>query len=34
MAEHNLTVREDRFIDLCLVAAAIAVFFVFIVSYA
>ena len=34
MAERDLTAREDRFIGLCLVAAAIAVFFVFIVSYA
>jgi hypothetical protein len=33
MAERDLTAREDRFIGLCLVAAAIAVFFVFIVSY-
>ena len=30
----DLTAREDRFIGLCLVAAAIIVIFVFIVSYA
>jgi hypothetical protein len=34
MAERNLTAREDRFIGLCLVAAAIIVIFTFIVSYA
>jgi hypothetical protein len=28
-----LTAREDRFIGLCLAAAAITVIFVFIVSY-
>jgi hypothetical protein len=33
MAERDLTAREDRFIGLCLTAAAIIVFFVFIVSY-
>ena len=33
MAERNLTAREDRFIGLCLVAAAIIVIFVLIVSY-
>jgi hypothetical protein len=34
MAEYNLTAREDRFVGLSLVAAAIIVIFVFIVSYA
>jgi hypothetical protein len=34
MAERDLTAREDRFIALCLVAAAIIVVFAFIVSYA
>jgi hypothetical protein len=33
MAERDLTAREDRFIGLCLAAAAIIVIFVFIVSY-
>jgi hypothetical protein len=33
MAEPNLTAREDRFIGLCLAAAAMIVIFVFIVSY-
>jgi hypothetical protein len=32
MAERNLTAREDRFIGLCLAAAATIVF-VFVVSY-
>jgi hypothetical protein len=34
MTERNLTAREDRFIGLCLAAAAIILLFVFIVSYA
>ena len=34
MAERNLTAREDRFIALCMAAAAIMVIFIFIVSYA
>jgi hypothetical protein len=34
MAECDLTAREDRFIGLCLAAAATIVLFVFIVSYA
>jgi hypothetical protein len=33
MAEHDLTAREDRFIALCLAAAAIIVVFILIVSY-
>ena len=32
MAERDLTAREDRFITLCLVATAIMVVFIFIVS--
>ena len=34
MAERDLTAREDRFIRLCLAAAAIILLFIFIVSYA
>ena len=34
MAERDLTAREDRFIGLCLAAAAIILLFIFIVSYA
>jgi hypothetical protein len=33
MAEHDLTEREDRFVGLCLAAAAIVFVFIFIVSY-
>jgi len=33
MAEHDLTAREDRFIGLCLAAAAILVVFFFAMSY-
>jgi hypothetical protein len=33
MAERDLTAREDRFIGLCLLAAAIVVIFAFIISY-
>ena len=33
MAERDLTAREDRFIGLCLAAAAIILLFVFIGSY-
>jgi hypothetical protein len=33
MTERDLTAREDRFIGVCLAAAGIIVFFVFIVSY-
>jgi hypothetical protein len=32
MAQRDLTAREDRFLGLCLVAAAIMVVFIFIVS--
>jgi hypothetical protein len=34
MAERDLTAREDKFVGLCLVTAAIIVIFVFIMSYA
>jgi hypothetical protein len=33
MAERDLTAREDRFIGLCLVAAAVIVVFFYVVSY-
>jgi len=33
MAERDLTAREDRFIGLCLAAAAIIVVFIFVMSY-
>ena len=33
MAKHDLTEREDRFVGLCLAAAAIVVVFIYIVSY-
>jgi hypothetical protein len=32
MAERDLTAREDRFVGLCLAAAAIVILFIFIVS--
>jgi hypothetical protein len=34
MAERDLTAREDRFIGLCLAAAAIILLLIFIVLYA
>jgi hypothetical protein len=33
MAEHDLTEREDRFVGLCLAAAAVIVVFIYIASY-
>ena len=33
MAERDLTAREDRFIGLCLAAAAIIIVFIYLVSY-
>jgi hypothetical protein len=33
MAERDLTAREDRFIGLCLAAAAIIVVFILVMSY-
>jgi hypothetical protein len=33
MAERDLTAREDRFIGLCLMAAAIILVFIFAMSY-
>jgi hypothetical protein len=32
MAERDLTAREDRFIGLCLMAAAIIIVFIYLVS--
>jgi hypothetical protein len=33
MAQRDITLREDRVIGLCLVAAAVLLVFVFIVTY-